>query len=603
MKFNNEIYDAHVINNFRELIDASVEKYPDNIAYKYKKNLGKSNECVIQKKYKEIKNEIEAFSTSLLALGLENKKVAIIGNNRYEWCTSYFAITTGNMVVVPLDKALPEGEIENLIKISKAEAVIFENKYSKIFDKIKELQDSDLKIYVNMDLEKESNGILSFSELVEKGREKIEHGDDRYSKITIDSEKLSILLFTSGTTSKPKGVMLCQRNICSDVMGIARIVKMYPDDVLLSFLPLHHTFECTITFLYGFYCGVTVAFCDGLKYIAKNLVEYQVSVIVAVPLVLESIYKKIENGIEKQGKTKLVKRMGKISNFLYKYLHIDIRRKIFKSVIDQLGGKVRIMYFGAAAMNKEVIDGYNTFGIATIQGYGLTETSPVLAAETDKQKRPGSVGRNPYNIQLKIVDENDNEIGLAKGSEEVEIKTDEENKIGEIVAKGPNVMMGYYENEEETNKVLKDGWFYTGDLGYFDKDGFLYITGRKKEVIVLKNGENVYPSDIEFLINRLPYVQESILFPRENSKKEIALGVKVVYDEEQMQERFGDKTNKEYEKLIWEDIKAINQTLPVFKRIKELIITTEPLEKTTTQKIKRFMEIDKILSKKKNDKK
>ena len=599
MKFNNEIHDIHKVKDFRELINASVERYADNTAYKFKRNFGKSNECVVEKTYKEIKKEVEAFSTSLLNLGLENKKIAIIGNNRYEWCTSYFAVTTGNMVVVPLDKSLPEREIINLIDISKVEAVIYENKYAKIFDKIKSSDKSSVKIFINMDLEKEDNGVLSFSELVEKGQKLIENGDDSYNKITIDNEKLSILLFTSGTTSKPKGVMLSQRNICSDVEGIAKIVKMYPDDVLLSFLPLHHTFECTITFIYGFYCGVTVAFCDGLKYIGKNLVEYNVSVIVAVPLVLESIYKKIENGIEKSGKAKLVKVMGKISNFLYKYLHIDIRRKLFKSVLDQLGGKVRIMYFGAAAMNKEVIDGYNTFGIATIQGYGLTETSPVLAAETDKQRRPGSVGRNPYNIQLKIVDENGDDIGIAIGSNEVEMKTDEENKIGEIVAKGPNVMMGYYENEEETNKVLKDGWFYTGDLGYFDKDGFLYITGRKKEVIVLKNGENVYPSDIEFLINRLPYVKESILFPRENAKHEIALGVKVVYDEEQMQERFGDKTNKEYEKLIWEDVKVINQTLPVFKRIKELIITTEPLEKTTTQKIKRFREIDKILKKKK----
>ena len=287
--------------------------------------------------------------------------------------------------------------------------------------------------------------------------------------------------------------------------------------------------------------------------------------------------------------------MGKISNFLYKYLHIDIRRKLFKSVIDQLGGRVRILYFGAAAMNKTVIDGYNTFGIATIQGYGLTETSPLLAAESDKQKRPGSVGRNPYNVQLKIIDEDGNEIGLAKGSDEVQMNTQEENKIGEIVAKGPNVMLGYYNNENETNKVLKDGWFYTGDLGYFDKDGFLYITGRKKEVIVLKNGENVYPSDIEFLVNRLSYVQESILFPRENSKKELALGIKIVYDDEQIKEKFGEKSSEEYEKLVWEDIKEINKTLPVFKRIKELILTTEPLEKTTTQKIKRFKEFEKIL--------
>ena len=250
-------------------------------------------------------------------------------------------------------------------------------------------------------------------------------------------------------------------------------------------------------------------------------------------------------------------------------------------------------------MDKRVIDGYNTFGIATVQGYGLTETSPLIAAETDKQKRPGSVGRNPYNVELKLVDEDGKEIGIARGTETVEMKTDEENKIGEIFAKGPNIMLGYYGNEEATKEVLNDGWFATGDLGYFDKDGFLYITGRKKEVIVLKNGENVYPADIEFLVNRLPYVQESILFPRKNAKNEIALGIKLVYDEEQIKEKFGEKSVKEYEKLIWEDIKEINQSLPVFKRIKELIITTEPLEKTTTQKIKRFKEFEKILKKKK----
>ena len=595
MKFNNEIYNTHEINNFKELISATVERFPNNIAYKFKKNFGKSNECVIEKTYKQIEKEIKCFSTALLNLGLENKKVAIIGNNRYEWCVSYLAVTTGNMIIVPLDKALPEKEIENLVEISGAEVVIFENKYSSVFEKFRQAENKKLEIFINMDYEKEKNGVLAFQELVNQGERLIEEGNDDYNKIDIDNDKLSVLLFTSGTTSQPKGVMLSQKNICSNVTATSKLAKMYPDDVLLSFLPLHHTFECTITFLYGFYCGVTVAFCDGLKYIAKNLVEYKVSVIVAVPLVLEAMYKKIENGIEKSGKTKLVKIMGKISNFLYKYLHIDIRRKLFKSVIDQLGGRVRILYFGAAAMNKTVIDGYNTFGIATIQGYGLTETSPLLAAESDKQKRPGSVGRNPYNVQLKIIDEDGNEIGLAKGSDEVQMNTQEENKIGEIVAKGPNVMLGYYNNENETNKLLKDGWFYTGDLGYFDKDGFLYITGRKKEVIVLKNGENVYPSDIEFLVNRLSYVQESILFPRENSKKELALGIKIVYDDEQIKEKFGEKSSEEDEKLVWEDIKEINKTLPVFKRIKELILTTEPLEKTTTQKIKRFKEFEKIL--------
>lgn len=583
MKFNNEIYKIHEVNNFRDIIKATVEKYPDNVAYKFKKNFKKDDECVVEKKYKEIKMEIEGFSTALLNLGLENKKVILIGNNRYEWCVSYLAVTTGNMVIVPLDKALPDGEIKNLIETSKADAVIYENKYADIFNKLKESKSTTIKNFINMDLEKEEKGIFSFRQLVEQGIKLIENGNEDYNKIKLDDDKMSILLFTSGTTSQPKGVMLSQKNICSNVMGMAKMSKMYSDDVLLSFLPLHHTFECTITFLYGFYSGVTIAFCDGLKYIAKNLEEYKVSVIVAVPLVLETMYKKIENGIEKSGKAKTVKVMGSISNFLYKYLHIDIRRKIFKSVLDQLGGHVRILYFGAAAMSKPVIDGYNTFGIASVQGYGLTETSPLIAAETDKNKKPGSVGRNPYNVQIKIVDENDDEIknvGL--------------EHVGEIVAKGPNVMIGYYENEEATKQVLKDGWFHTGDLGYFDKDGYLFITGRKKEVIVLKNGENVYPSDIEFLVNELSYVQESILFPKKNSKNEIALGIKIVYDQDLVKETFGDKTEKEYEKLIWKDIKEINKKLPVFKKIKELIITTEPLEKTTTQKIKRFKELEKI---------
>ena len=579
MKFNNQIYDAHEVNNFRELINATVERYSNNVAYKFKKNLGKEDEYVVEKTYKEIKEEVEKFSTALLNLGLENKKVAVIGNNRYEWCVTYLAITTGNMVVVPFDKLLPQGEIENLAKISGIDAVVYEGKYAEIFEKIKEKNEiPNLNIFINMDLDKKQDDEYSYKELVAQGEELIKNGNTSYQNIEIDNKKMSALLFTSGTTSTPKGVMLSQYNICTNLTAIAKIVKIYPNDVLLSFLPLHHTFECTITFLYGFYSGATVAFCDGLKYIAKNLQDYKVSVFVAVPLVLETMYKKIEAGIEKQGKTKLVKIMGKIANFLHKYLHIDIRRKLFKSVLDQLGGHVRVLFFGAASMNKTIIDGYNTFGIQSVQGYGLTETSPVLSAETDKNKRPGSVGQNICNVEIKILDA-------------------DENGVGEIAAKGPNVMMGYYKNDTATNEVLKDGWFSTGDLGYFDKDGYLFITGRKKEVIVLKNGENVYPSDIEFLVNRLPYVQESILFPRENSKGELNLGIKIVYDEELIKEQFGEKTEKEYEKLIWEDIKVINNDLAVFKKIKELIITNEPLEKTTTQKIKRFKELAKILGK------
>ncbi len=574
-RLNNEVYEAEEVANFRELVNRSAEKYPNNVAYKFKRNLGKPNQVIIEKTYKEVKEEVEALGTMLLNMGLENKKVALIGNNRYEWCESYFAVTTSNMVVVPLDKALPNQEIKSLIERSQADAVIYENKYSEVFNSLREENNETLKYYINMDLKQNENGVLSFTKLIEDGKELLNKGDEKYSQVKIDNEKMSILIFTSGTTNTSKGVMLSQKNITSNILAMAKMSKMYPDDVLLSFLPLHHTFECTITFLYGYYSGATVAFCDGLKYIAKNLQEYKISVFVAVPL--ETIYKKIQKGIKDQGKEKIVNTMSKIANFLLKF-HIDIRRKVFKSVLDQLGGNLRIAYFGAASMDKNVIKGYNNFGIDTVQGYGLTETSPLLAAETDKEHCPGSVGMAPFNVQLKLEDV-------------------DEKGVGEIVAKGPNIMLGYYENPEATKAVMKDGWFHTGDLGYYDKDGYLYITGRKKEIIVLKNGENVYPSEIEFLVNKLPYVTESIVFPRENTKGEIAIGVKAVYDKDLIKEKFGEKTEAEYKKLVWEDIKEINQRLSQFKKIKELIITTEALEKTTTQKIKRFKEIEKITSK------
>lgn len=577
-KLNSEVYKVDDVNDFRELLNRSAKKYPDHVAYEFKENLGKKDQKIVKKTYKEVKEEVEALGSSLLNMGLEGKKIALIGNNRYEWCESYFAVTTSNMVVVPLDKALPNGEIKSLIERSKADAVIYENKYSEVFEEIKGSGNSSLKFYINMDLKNDENGILSFRKLVDDGKKLIKNKKSKYPKIKIDNTKMSVLIFTSGTTNTAKGVMLSQKNITSNIASMARMSKMYDNDVLLSFLPLHHTFECTITFLYGWYSGATVAFCDGLKYIAKNLEEYKISVFVAVPLVLETIYKKIQKGIRDQGKEKLVNIMSKLANFLLIF-HIDIRRKVFKSVLDQLGGNLRIAYFGAASMDKKVIEGYNNFGIDTVQGYGLTETSPLIAAETDKEHCPGSVGMAPFNVQLKLEDV-------------------DENGVGEIVAKGPNIMLGYYENPEATEAVMKDGWFHTGDLGRFNKDGYLFIAGRKKEVIVLKNGENVFPSDIEFLVNKLHYVKESILFPRENTKGEIALGIKIVYDPDLIKETFGDKTEEEYKDLIWEDIKVINQELSVFKRIKELIITTEPLEKTTTQKVKRFKEIEKILSQK-----
>ena len=571
-KKSRKVYEAEEINNYKELLERVENKFPNNIAYKFKKDPTSKTPEYIEITYKKFIEDIKALSTGLLDQNLEGKKIVLIGNNRYEWCTSYLATTTSNMMVVPLDKALPENEIETLIERSEAEAVIFDKKYTEIMLKIKK-ENNNIKTLICMD-NKNHKEIKKYSEILKRGKELLKKGNKDYEKIKIDSDKPSIMLFTSGTTNFPKAVLLSQRNICTNISAIATWVKIYPNDTLLSFLPIHHTFECTITFLYGLYGGATVAFCDGLKHIQKNLAEYKVSVFVAVPLVLETMYKKIQHAIEEKGKTKLINTMSKISNTLLK-CHIDLRKIFFKQVLDNFGGNLRVVFYGAAPMNKDTIIGYNNLGIDLVQGYGLTETSPVISAETDKEKRPGSVGLILPNLEAKI----DNP---------------DKDGIGEITVKGPSVMLGYYKNEKATKEVLKDGWFSTGDFGYIDEDGFLYVTGRKKDIIVLKNGKNVYPQEIEFLINKIPYVIESLVYPRERSKTDTMLCAKIVYDEEMIKQYLGEKTEKEYKDIIWKQIKEINKELPVFKHIKDITLTTEPFAKTTTQKVKRYAELKRV---------
>ena len=563
-----KVYEPEIIENYRELMKRIKTKFGNNIAYKYKKKPGDKEK--IQITYNQYIDDVKALSTSLLELGYEGKKVALIGNNRYEWCTTYMAVTTGNMIIVPIDKALPDNEIENLITRSGVEMAFFDKKYNDIMLKLKNKENTKLTTLISMDDEKQE-GIEKYSELLKNGYGLLEKGSNKYEKIKINSNKMSILLFTSGTTSNPKGVMLSQKNICSNLSDFSSWVKIHENDTLLSFLPIHHTFECTITFLYGMFSGATIAFCDGLKYIQKNMKEYKISILVAVPLVLETMYKKIQKGIKEQGKEKLIKNITKISNAMLK-LHIDLRRKLFKQILDQFGGKLRVILYGAAKMNKETIIGFNNMGIDLVQGYGLTETSPVIAAETDKEKKPGSVG-------------------LVFDDLEVKIDNPDKEGVGEIIVKGPSVMLGYFENEEETKKAFKNSYFKTGDYGYFDKEEFLYVTGRKKDIIVLRNGKNVYPEEIETLINNIPYVKESLVYQREKNETDTMLCAKIVYDKETIENILGKKSEKEYKEKIWEEIKNINNNLPTFKHIKKIELTTEEFEKTTTHKIKRYKAI------------
>ena len=532
-------------------------------------------------------------------MGFKGKRIALIGENRYEWVLSYLAVTCGGMVIAPLDKALPDKEITSLIKRSEVDAVIYEKKHQELFEKLKADKEINLNTLICIDKEKVnenkqnsedtnknvksqkskaeeivaelSDETISFESLLEKGRNLIKAKNKLYDYITLNNDEMSIMLFTSGTTSASKIVMLSQNNILSNLYAYQTHFKINQDDILLSFLPIHHTFECSITILYGFYSGATIAFCDGLRYIQANLKEYEVSIFVAVPLVLETMYKKIMKAIADQGKTKLINTMTKISNALLK-VHIDIRKIVFKQIIDNFGGKLRMVLYGAASLDKDTIIGLNNFGINSIQGYGLTETSPVLTAEAENKHKPGSIGYPLDNVEIKI----DN--------------PDKEG-VGEILAKGPNIMLGYYGDEKKTKEAFKDGWFRTGDYGYIDDEGFIFITGRKNDIIVLRNGKNVYPQELEFLISKLPYVAECMVFARNESNTDTAIVAKIVYNKEVMEKDYPDTKKEDYEKMIWKDVKEINKTLPTFKHIKKVIVTDEPMLKTTTQKVKRNEEI------------
>ena len=571
MKYKRKLYDADKINNFRELVKRYSEKYSDEIAFEYKENPSSKDHIKIT--YSQFASDIKSLGTALINTGLSKKKVAIISPNRYEWCVSYLAITTSDMVVVPLDRALPDNEIEDLIIRSEAEAVIFDKKYVEVFSKLAKEKKSNLSQFICMD---NIDGFTTYSSLIQKGHSLLVNGDTKYDNVVIDNKKMSIMLFTSGTTSISKAVALSQSNICEDIYALAQMTDIRKDDTFLSFLPLHHTFESTCTFLYGTFSGITVAFCDGLKYVQKNLAEFKVTGFVCVPLMLEIMYKKIKKGIEEQGKAKLVATMSKISNGLLK-IGIDIRRKVFKQILDNLGGKLRILIAGGAAMSKDAIQGFLDLGINLLQGYGLTETSPVVAGENDKCKRCGSVGFPLPGINVKIANP-------------------DKDGIGEVAVQAPTVMLGYVDNPEATNEVLKDDWFYTGDLGYFDKDGFLFITGRKKDVIVLKNGKNIFPEEIEILINKLPYVSESMVFGRPLEDGDYKICAKIVYNKDVVNEMFPNISKEDLHKKVWDDIKEnVNHKMPAYKYIREIILTETPLIKTTTQKVKRHEELKLIL--------
>ena len=559
--------------NLKEMMKNSEEKFGEEVAF-YRD--GKGLEDSKKVTYKEFCYEINSLGTALIEMGLKGKRIAVIGENRYEWELSYLAVVTGTGTIVPLDKALPENEIESLIIRSEVEAIIYSEKYDECMAKIQKQGNTKLKYFISMDLEKNDFNKYSLKEITKKGKELLDGGNKEFLEAKINNEEMSIMLFTSGTTNQSKAVMLSHKNICTNVKDIRNVFELDETDRLLSFLPLHHTFECTVGFLYPLSIGGSIIFSKGVRHIADELKNFKITAMICVPVVFEKMYDKLMKTIEDKGKMPTVKKGIKLSNCLLK-VGIDIRKKLFKEIHDNLGGCLRVMVAGGAALSPEKEKGFWDLGFNVLQGYGLTETSPVIAAELTKQKRLGSIGKKFPSVEVKI--DNPDKSG-----------------VGELLAKGDSVMIGYYNNEEANEEVFtEDGWFRTGDLARIDKNGYLYISGRKKFVIVLKNGKNVYPEEIESLLEKSELIKECMVFGMPARDGDVTLSVKICYDKDYVKKQFGDITIDDLKEKIWNWVKEVNKTMPKYKYVKKLILTDEELVKTTTLKIKRNVEMDKIM--------
>ena len=566
---NKRIYDYLEIKDLKDMLNKTGKLYAKRPAYKIKLENGKYKTYT----HSEVRDMINNLGTALINLGLKGKRIAVIGENRYEWEIAYLSIVCGTGIVVPLDKSLPANELELLIERSDIEAIFYTKKYSDIIQNIRYSEKNKLKHLISMDNDENFEGIYSQKELIREGKKLIEEGNKEFLNAQINPKEMSIMLFTSGTTSKSKVVALSHENICTNLMDIGSVLDVTQEDVFLSVLPIHHVFECTVGFLFSLYKGAETVFCDGLRHIVENLNEYHVTIMACVPGIYERIFMMIRKKLEKQGKLKeILENEEKYKNF-----SMQKKKEVFKEIHDMLGGKIKLLISGAAALDKTIEERYRLLGLNLVQGYGLTETSPVVAVGTNKYYKLGSIGKTVPSVEAKIVDVND-------------------DGIGELVVRGSSVMLGYYENEKVNKKSLQDGWFYTGDLAKIDEEGYIFICGRKKSVIVLKNGKNIFPEEMENLVNKIEGIKESFIFGKiqSNDENNIKINVKIVFDRDIIKDVYKVEKDEDIYKVLSKKIKEVNQTMPSYKAIRGIMLTEEPLIRTTTNKIKRQENLDAI---------
>lgn len=566
------------ITDLKHMLNTSVELYADNVAFRQR---FVKDEPFREITYREALDTVNGLGTALIAHGLKEKRISVIGENCYQWATSYLAAVCGTGVVVPLDKELSAQELKQLVIEADVAAVLFTKKYEEMFKDMMASGDTKLELLVNLNgsAGDEAEGILSWEGLVEEGKKLVEGGDRSFIDAEIYADEMSVLLFTSGTTGIAKGVMLSHRNICEDLMSAPTILNVNTWDIFFSVLPVHHTYECTCGFLMPLYKGASIAYCEGLKYIVKNLAEVRPTMLLAVPLIFENLYNNIMKNVRKQGKEGLVRKVLSI-NKVTKKIGLDLNKLLLKDILKVFGGRMRVLISGGAAIDPAILQFFNDLGFIAVQGYGLTECAPMAALNPDQHKnmRNSSVGHLLPGMEVKIEDKN-------------------EDGIGEICVKGPNVMMGYYNMPEETAKVIQDGWFHTGDLGYVDDKDFIYITGRKKNVIITANGKNVFPEELEYYLGRSNLVSESMVWAQEDEAGQDTVIVATIKpDMEEVESVIGKEAasdTAQVEKLLWAEVDKINEDLPFFKKIKKVTVRREEFEKTTGKKIKRFVESNK----------
>lgn len=561
------------------MLESSTRLYSEKDAYLVKKEKGGKYQPI---KYKQVLEDVNAIGTALIDMGLSGSKIAVIGENSYEWIISYLSVANGTGVIVPLDRELPDAEIANLLTRSDSEAIFFSPKQIEQIKNAAGLLERPLKYYIckcgkgeleqiKGELASLSAEIFSIEELIENGKTLVANGDKRFIDAEIDPDAMCALLFTSGTTGLAKGVMLSHYNITSNVYNMSKYVSIPPDDFGLSVLPMHHSYELTCHIFTGIYQGMTIAICEGLKSILKNMQEAPAGVMLGVPLIFEAVHRRIMKQAKATGKYEKLRKAITMSKLLKLYNHPKIVKKMFKEIHTTFGGHLNLLIAGGAAIDPAVIEDMQAMGIPMIQGYGMTENAPIIAVNKDRYSKPAAAG-------------------LPMPGTEIKISEPDKDGIGEIICKGPSVMLGYYNNPEETEKTIRDGWLYTGDYGYFDKDGFLYVCGRKKSVIVTKNGKNIFPEEVEFYLSQSPYIQECLVHGVEDEKSgDIVVKAEVFLDSEAVELDFGRvPSSEELAGFIKEEIDKINDKMPIYKRIKRFSIKEEEFEKTTSRKIKRF---------------